>query len=195
VAGLEFVDMPSTGPQLDWLLHRLAECPPDFLGGANEIDITALTCDHFRALGVPIPAPQERGNLAALPGESRHLIPIVLWLLRDDWFLTRQQLAPATWKFLQSDALTRLAKLVRADAVINDPDRREEMVRLCLKGLDLVPEGESTVQAADRLTTLDSVERERVVRQTRKAEARAREIREAMARKRAQEAAARYSRE
>jgi hypothetical protein len=77
--------------------------------------------------------------------------------------------------------------------IINDPDRREELVRLCLKGLGLIPQGESAAQAADRLTTLDSVERDRVIRETRQAEARAREIREAMARKRAEEAAARYS--
>jgi hypothetical protein len=186
--------MPSIGPQLAVLLHRLAECPPDFLL-SNEIDITALTCDHFRALGIAIPGPPERRSLAALPSESQHLIPIVLWLLRDDWFVARPQLAQASWRFLQSDALTQLAKLASADTVINDPDRREEVVRLCLKGLGLVPEGESAVQAADRLTTLDSVERDRVIRQTRQAEARARKIREAMARKRAEEAAARYSRE
>jgi hypothetical protein len=183
------------GPQLDRLLHRLAECPPEFLLGPNEIDFTALACDHCRALGVAIPGPQECRSLAALPSESHFLIPIVLWLLRDDWFLARPQLAEATWGFLRSDSLTRLANLVRADAIINDPDRREELVRLCLKGLGLVPEGESTLQAADRLTTLDSVERVRVIRQTRQAEARAREIREAMAKKQAQEAAARYSRE
>jgi hypothetical protein len=43
------------------------------------------------------------------------------------------------------------------------------------------------------LNTLDSVERKRVVEKTREAEARARQIREAMARRAAQEAAARYS--
>jgi hypothetical protein len=187
--------MAPVGPPLDRLLHRLAECPPDFLAAPGEIDVMALACDHFRALEVAIPGPAERGALAALPREEQQLIPVVLWLIRDEWFVARPQLGAATWKFLQSDALTRLAGLVRAEAVINDPDRREELVRVCLKGLGLVPEGESTVQAADRLTTLDSVERERVIRQTRKAEARARQVREAMARQRAEEAAARYSRE
>jgi hypothetical protein len=187
--------MALLGPQLDRLLHRLAECPPDFLLGPKEIDITALACDHFRALGVSIPGPEERRSLPALPREAQQLIPVVLWLLRDDWFVARPQLAQATWLFLKSDALAQLAMLVRGDAIVNDPDRREELVRLCLKGLDVVPEGESAVQAADRLTTLDSVERQRVIRKTRQAEARAREIREAMARKQAEEAAARYSRE
>jgi hypothetical protein len=177
------------------LLHRLAECPADFLLEPGEIDLVALACDHFRALGLAIPSLPERRILARLPNEAQRLVAIVLWLLRDAWFVARPQLAEATWQFFQSESLPRLAKLVRPEAMVNDPDRREELVRLCLKGLSLVPEGESAAQAADRLNTLDSVERERVIRQTRHAEARAREVREAMARKRAQEAAARYSRE
>lgn len=187
--------MSPTGPQLDGLLHRLADCPPDFLLVPGEIDIVALACDHFRALGVPIPSQQERRSLAKLPSDAQRLVPVVLWLLRDPWFVARPQLAEATWKLLKSESLTMLAQLVRPDGIIQDSDRREELVRLCLKGLGLAPEGESAAQAADRLTTLDSVERERVIRQTRQAETRAREIREAMARKRAEEAAARYSRE
>jgi hypothetical protein len=185
--------MSPTGPQLTPLLHRLANCPTDFLLGPGEIDVTALVCDHFRALGRAIPDPKQRRFLAELPGESPRLVSIVLWLLRDEWFIARPELAEATWKFLQSDSLTKLAKLVRAEAMVNDPDRREELVRLCLIELGLYPDGETPEYAADRLTTLDSVERERVIRQTRKAEARARELREAMARKRAEEAASRYS--
>ncbi len=184
--------MRQTGPQLDRLLHRLADCPSDFLLPPGEISITALACDHFRALGLPIPDSSQR-RFNELPGPSQQLVPIVLWLLRDDWFVARPELGAATWRLLQSDALEQLAKLVPPDAVVRDPDRREELVRLCLQGLELLPEGESEAQAADRLTTLDSVERERVIRQTRQAEARAKELRAAMARKRAEEAAARYS--
>ena len=76
---------------------------------------------------------------------------------------------------------------------MTDGDRREELVRLCLSELGIRPAGETVDEATDRLNTLDSVERVNVVRKTRKAEARARKIREEMARKRAEEAAARYS--
>ncbi len=165
--------MAQKGPQLDRLLHRLADCPPDFLLAPDQLDLTALVCDHCRALGVGIPSPHERRFLAALASEPQRLMLVVLWLLHDDWFLDRPELAHATRRFLQSGSLVKLAKLVPADAIVNDPDRREELVRLCLKGLGLEPEGESTAQADDRLNTLDSVERERVVRQTREAEARA----------------------
>lgn len=184
--------MSPAGPPLDRLLHRLADCPSEFLLSSSELDIAALACDHFRAIGAAIPDALQRRRVA-LASEAHRLLPIVLWLLRDDWFVARPDLAEATWGLLQSAGLTQLAKLVRAEAVVNDPDRREELARLCLKGLGVQPEGESAAQAADRLTTLDSVERERVIRQTRQAEARAREIRAAMARQRAQEAAARYS--
>jgi hypothetical protein len=184
--------MSQPGPQLDRLLRRLADCPPDFLLPPGELDLTALACDHLRALGRPIPPADRRRDLASA-GESNRLIPIVLWLLRDEWFLARTDLAEATWQMLLSAWLGRLAALVSADAAINDPDRREELARLCLAELGLRPDGESVAQAADRRTTLDSVERDRVIRATRTAEARAREIREAMARKRAEEAAARYS--
>ncbi len=187
--------MPKEGPQLDRLLHRLAECPPDFLVPPGELNIVALACDHWRAIGLAIPSPVQRTSFAASRLESQRLTPIVLWLLRDEWFLARPELADATWQLLQSESLAQLAKLVNAETVINDPDRREELVRLCLKGLGLRPEGETAAQAADRLTTLNSVERDRVIRETRRTEARAREVREAMARKQAKEAAARYSSE
>lgn len=185
--------MTQFGPPLEQLLHRLAECPADFLLPANEIDIVALACDHFRAIRQPIPNPQQRRALAELPHEVQTLVSILLWLLRDNWFLSRPELAERTRQLLLAESIAPLSKLVRAEAIINDPDRREELVRLCLKELDLTPEGETEAQAADRLTTLDSVERDLVIRKTRAAEARAREVREAMARKRAEEAAARYS--
>jgi hypothetical protein len=93
---------------------------------------------------------------------------------------------------LSSNGWKRLVELVRPEKFISDPDRREELVRSCLAQCGLRPQGETQSQAADRLTTLDSAERDRVLRATAAAERRAREIREAMARKQAQESASRY---
>jgi hypothetical protein len=185
--------VPETEVQLDQLLHRLAECPADFLLPIDEQNLAALACDHFRALGLPIPGPAERQMLSRLSAEARRVAAIVLWLLRDEWFLARPRLLQPAWKFLLSLVLRELSQIVPAETLINDPDRREELVRLCLKGLGLRPAGETADHAEDRLKSLDSVERDSVIRKTRKAEARTREIREAMARKRAEEAAARYS--
>jgi len=71
-------------------------------------------------------------------------------------------------------------------------DRREELVRVLLASIDVRPAGETIEQSFDRKATLDSVERSKVMQATIAAEKRAREIREAMARKAALESASRY---
>jgi len=193
--------MKEEGPQLESLTHRLAECPPEFLleprhGSRGSIDVRAIVADHFRRLlGGALSEEAARCGEAVQNFEPRHqqLAAIVVWLLHDGWFLERPQLAADFCRLLLADNLQQLSEMVRPETIVDDPDRREELVRVCLSALGLRPRGETLVQAADRLTTLDSVERDRVVRKTRAAEARARQIREAMAKKAAQEAAARYS--
>ena len=188
------------GPSLEPLLQRLSDCPAEFLdvaGKANpsSVDVVAIVCDLMRTLTPDDPPELESSHLAAIRKRTvkgRTLIAITCWLLSDPWFLGRPHLSPLMWKLLASETLARIAGLVRPDQFVNDADRREELVRTCLAQLGLRPAGESAAQAADRLTTLDSSERERVLRATAAAERRAREIREAMARNRAQESASRY---
>jgi hypothetical protein len=153
------------------------------------IDVSALVADHFRALGL---APVE----VALSTQPRHLslVALATWLLRDPWFLGRPDLASAT-AALFGDSLANLARVVTAQQCVNDPDRREEFARLCLRQLSLRPKGESVEQAEDRYTTLNSIERSRVMRDTRAAEARARQVRQQMAKRAAEEAAAKATRE
>jgi hypothetical protein len=192
--------MDDEGPLLESLTHRLSECPPEFLlppriGSAGSIHVPALVADHFRALDRRAPAPADLAPLLVndpnTPARLR-LIAIATWLLHDPWFLSRPDLGAKTWH-LFSKGLNDLATVVRPEAVVTDPDRREEFVRLCLKHLGLRPRGETLAQAADRLTTLDSVERDGVIRKTRDAEARARAIREKMAEEAAKAAAQRYT--
>jgi len=50
--------MEREGPLLESLLHRLSECPADFLAdpraeGPGTIDVAAIVCDHFRAMRLP----------------------------------------------------------------------------------------------------------------------------------------------
>jgi hypothetical protein len=192
--------MTKEGPPLAPLLHRLADCPPEFLQVApgdedQGVDVVAIVCDLLRPL-MPDRPPELASDLieaiASRSQRQRMLTSIICWLLSDEWFVQRPELSPGICKLLTSGALSRLADLVRPDTFVSDPDRREELVRRCLSELGLRPQGETSVQAADRLTTLDSAERDRVLRATAAAERRAREIREAMARKQAQEAASRY---
>jgi hypothetical protein len=129
-------------------------------------------------------------------GGARHqsLVCLAVWLLHDDWFLKRPDLAVATQR-LFTDSLATLALVTTAEMCVRDPDRREEFARHCLRQLSLRPKGESIEQALDRYNTMDSIERNRVIRDTRAAESRARKVREQMAKRAAEEAAAKTTRE
>lgn len=95
--------------------------------------------------------------------------------------------------FLQE--LPALAAAAPVDQVLEDEERREELVRRALRACELQLPGESDRDAEDRLAQVDSIERLRLLREASHKERRAREIREEMARKAAEEAAAKVSRE
>lgn len=78
---------------------------------------------------------------------------------------------------------------------VEDVDRREEFIRVALAAINLRPEGETKIQADDRLMMVSSFERKRVMEAAKAAEERAAQIREALARKAAEEAANKMSRE
>ena len=134
--------------------------------------------------------------MAESPNESRRLslILIASWLLHYPWFVSKKSFGRSAWEFLNG-SLDEVAAAVEPSKFVSDPDRREELVRLTLKALDLRPAGESEAQAADRLTTLDSIARQRLIRDSRKAQERIREVQEAMKTKAAEEAAASYGRD
>jgi hypothetical protein len=51
-----------------------------------------------------------------------------------------------------------------------DPDRREEFARLCLHTAGYRPKGENENIAAERLKTLDSIEKDRVIKAAKQVE-------------------------
>jgi hypothetical protein len=188
------------GPELEWLTRRLAECPPEFMrppgSGQGTIEIEAIVGDLLRDLGQQVVTEEDTAAFAAsrFPKTSQGLLLVACWLLHDDAFRRERRFAGPARVFL-SQGLTELAKLVRADQFIRDPDRREELVRLALRALGLIPAGETEAAALDRLTTLSSVERKRVLDATKAARDHAERVRKAMAEQAAQESAARYGRE
>ncbi len=190
--------MSSDGPQLEALLHRLTDCPAEFLqppqgDSAERIDVVAIVCDQLRLMELtPEQEPQFLGALRNASPALQTLHAMMAWLLSDAWFIARPQLAPQMLKLYCCSVFPALVTLVKPEQFVHDADRREELVRVCLRELGLRPQGETKHAAADRLTTLDSVERDRVLRATAAAERRAREVRQAMAKKKAQEAASRY---
>ena len=194
--------MSAEGPALEKLTRRLAECPPEFLaepaaGGSGLVRVDAVLSDLVQDLGGP-PLGEEDAGLFTSPDKKKRnhsrLCLVCAHLLHDDFFVAARKYAPPARAFL-AESLGDLAGLVSAELFVTDPDRREELARLCLDALGLRPAGESEAQAKDRLTTLSSVEREKVIRATKEHLERARQLREAMKRKAAEEAAAKVTRE
>ncbi|CAK0757357.1 conserved hypothetical protein [uncultured Gammaproteobacteria bacterium] len=196
------------GPILETLLRRLTETPAEFLmpprhGEQGVIQLDAVVGDLLRLFNPSGDGPSGLGGFsfalegkkkASVPVEAPRLVLLACWLFADDWFLQRPDLATRVLKLLQTGFID-LAQVVRAADCVTDADRREEFIRRCLSALDLVPAGENARIAQDRLSSLDSVERRRIGRAVAEAERRAREVREALARKAAEEAAANYGRE
>ena len=177
--------MSAPGPPIEALTRRLIDTPGDFLADPGDVAVPAVVGDLF---GAPLAADQ----VAELRAGERTWLRCVLvasWLLAG---LPADP--PAAWRFMAED-LRVLSGHVPADALVDDPDHREELARRALRALDLLPAGETEAQAADRLSALDSVERARVLEATRAAERRAAEVRAAMHAQAAAEAAAKASRE
>ena len=182
---------------LERLTHRLAECPPEFLaephlGGSAGINVEAVVSDLVVDLGGKCPAAGDTSVFRLTDKKYRNFLRLVLvgaWLCHDELFRKASCYADPVLNWLKK-GLLELAELVAADLFVTDPDRREELARLCLRALGLRPMGETEDQAADRLKTLGSVERSRVIAATRAKQEQARKLREAMKQKAAREAAA-----
>lgn len=198
--------MNRTGPDLEMLIHRLVATPEEFLaepyvttptGTAGTLHVAALVNDVLALHGT-------RASAAALSrfqsGDRKAdrnrlaLASIAAWLLADDWFVGAGLPHDALLAVFD-DAVAELAAATPAHRFVHDPDRREELVRVALARLDYRPAGETIAQATDRLSSISAVERQRLLRASRAAEERARAIREALARKIAEESADKWSRE
>ena len=195
--------MNREGPPLEALTRRLAECPPEFLGEprigrGGTVRVAAVVSDLLREFGAE---PLAAGEAAIFQSENaladRNRLALTLlgcWVLHDAWFRDRPELAPAA-RMLLAQGLLELASTTPAGQFFSDADRREELARVCLRELGLRPAGETIAQAQDRLATLNAAERARVVQAARRAEERAREIREAMRQRAEEEANAKVMRE
>lgn len=203
--------MRRSGPEITYLTHRLSGAPPEIMEkavtvftGALQVTTAAIISDIMYDLGGDMLTPEEAKVFSEMKNRSDDNLPrilqIVCYLCEDPWFIELARSEPAfkvdeKVKKLLFHGLKELAKVVKAEYLVNDPEGREEISRMVLKALDLVPAGESEEQALDRLAAIDSVERAAVIEKTRSAQKRARELREAMARKEAEEAASKMTRE
>jgi len=194
--------MQAEGPLLETLTRRLAETPEDFLaepriGSLGQVYVPAVVGDLVRGLGGRVDPRDLAGLEGADQRRDRNRLSVTLlfcWLLADDWFQKHGLVAEPLLELLKQGG-RELGAQVASGKFITDPERREELARFVLARLGFRPAGETPAQAQDRLTSLNSVERARVMQASRKAEERARSIREALARKAAQESADKFTRE
>ena len=190
------------GPDIAALTHRLAGCPRPFLtapriGKAGTVSVAAVVSDLIRDVtGAPPDQAALTPFIKATPDDANWLQTVLVasWLLHDDAFGDLADFSGLALKLFR-EGLRPLSGVVPAERLVTDPDRREELARLCVQALCKVPAGESPEAAEDRLTALDSVERHRVMEAARAAEAHARKVREAMEKRKAKEAAAKVMRE
>lgn len=190
--------MKQPGPALSRLQHRLSDTPATFWQPDAKTPcwpLPALVHDLLWHHRLDVTA----ADLEAFRGKSAHhpwyaSTRLVIWLLMDETF------APyLTNKRLALSALTTTAEALHAGGrpahYVDDIDRREEFIRVVLDTLELRPEGETPDQAQDRLASISSAERMKLIAASRAAEERARQVREALARKAAEEAADKWTRE
>ena len=197
--------MMQIGPHLEILTHRLVDTPVEFLAepriagvaNAQAVAVAALVNDIVLLHGARAPAASLQGFIGAQVKADRNrlaLAMILCWLLADDWFIGQQLPQPALLQVL-GEAARELAASTPAHQFTQDPERREELARIVLARLGFRPRDESVAQSTDRLSAISGTERRRLLEASRLAEQRAREIREALAKKAAEESADKWSRE
>lgn len=183
------------GPSMPHLHHRMTAAPKG-LWQTSEIEkLPALVHDllykHQRNFSADILDPFRKS-----PKQANWYAQCMLlvYFYADAEFLQTPldiyQLATA----LQEKA-KELVSIGDPQLYIDDVDHREEFIRLAMSAVNRYPQGETPEQAADRLISCSSTERNRVLEAAKEAEARAAKIREALARKAAQEAANKATRE
>ena len=189
------------GPPLQVLMRRIAEAGSDVLiepriGAQGMAPVDAVISDLFELLGLELPAALDDFGVNKSVQDRRRLqITLLLtWLCADETLQAHAKNAALLLQILQQ-VPAELAKYTTVEQLVSDSDRREELARLTLARMQLLPLGESAAQAQDRLNVLSSAERERLVAASRAAEVRARLLREAMARRAAEEAADKMGRE
>ena len=190
------------GPPLERLTRRLAETPAEFMAepriaGIGTLAVAALVNDLLGGFGAGLgDADLQRFTSSDRRTDRNRLMltALAVWLLGDAW-LEAERPDRDVLLALLDETVAGLAATAPSTAFVRDPDRREELARTALMALGAAPQGETPAQAADRLSAVSAAERVRLLAASRQAEARARTVREALARKAAQEAADKWTRE
>lgn len=194
--------MNHPGPELEALTRRLADTPQDFMdeprvAGVGRVCVPALVNDLAGMHGGQVALESLDGFEGRVARSDRNRLAVAMigaWLLADPWFLA-QRLDPRALVQTLAEVAAEMAAATPAHRFTADAERREELARTMLARLGFRPSGETPAEANDRLTAISATERRRLLEASRAAEQRAREIREALARKAAAESADKWTRE
>ncbi|HNI26261.1 MAG TPA: hypothetical protein PLJ29_07885, partial [Leptospiraceae bacterium] len=176
---------------------RLMDCPKEFYSSdrsyRSETENKALFSDlHFFLTGK---YPDEK-MLALIPSDKDENLgrcaSMCTYILFHQWFRNRKEAAELSAMFLSS-VLPAYSSAVSADEFAGNSERREELIRLLLYHLGYFPKGETEKYSLNRLAALDSVERDKVIKESREVMKKVQALREAMARKAAEEAASKMT--
>ncbi len=128
----------------------------------------------------------------SLNKREQGLLLLVLWVLFAEEIASK--LGRLALEKLIEETKNLAVHLVPSQ-VIDDQDRREELIRFALKLIEVLPDGESEAQFLDRWDSISTVSQKRLLKESSEARRRAEEIRERMKRAEAEAAAAKVSRE
>ncbi|EUA04658.1 hypothetical protein I547_1187 [Mycobacterium kansasii 824] len=127
-------------PSVATLVHRLAGCPDDFLappliGDRGVVAVAAVLGDTLASLGAALPddwlAVLTPGQTDAATENWLRACLVSCWLASDE--SARSLLSGAAFLGLLGEELWAMAALVRAELLVRDPDRREELARLVFR--------------------------------------------------------------
>jgi hypothetical protein len=196
-------------PLAEWL-RWTAEMPPAFRAEPastiwdepSRVRVRAVVADLLETLTGETPEPKLLDAFAAVDSGARERNRLgwvlaashVLW---HPWLRASRldpKAAAGIRRFLVEELAT-LAAVVPVDRLLTEEERREELVRRALRASGVALPGESAAEREDRLKQVDSLERHRVLAEAAERDKRARAVRDAMAKKAAEEAAAKVSRE
>jgi hypothetical protein len=196
------------GPSLIELLDRLVNCPAEFSltplvqNPTDELPkgvlyLPALFFDLYFHFTGTFPNTTQTDFLKISSKKDNinilNIYSISIYTLFHPFFKDKKELGEKLILLFKKE-LIGYKGLILANKFLQDPERREELIRFLLFHLGFAPNGETEKYAIGRLSTLDSIERVKLIDAARQAQIkREAEIKEAIRKREAEEAASRMT--
>lgn len=186
------------------LIHHLKEFPLEFqqcmVDAGNTTVAKALVTDLYRAIcgdflvtASKLPSLNEF-DIRFFNENTTRSIHLAVWFFHHKVFLSQPELLEGMNNFMLK-RLPVLCGYVKYQQWMEDEDRSEEFIREALASCNMLIDGETQDQAADRLDGLSTLKRQRVLKETNESLERMKAVRQKMAEQKAREAANVYGRD